>query len=55
MKKIIANENKHHLKNQINSKRMDDLEKWRNELQYEKDIINNQIRKNRNSLTKRRV
>lgn len=43
-KQQMANENKCHLKHQINSKRMDDLEKWRNELQYEKDIVDNQIR-----------
>jgi hypothetical protein len=43
MKKMMADENKMDLKNQINSKRMEDLDKWRNELKYEKDIISNQM------------
>ena len=44
--KLMQNDNKDKLKQQIHSKKQQELEKWKQELQYEKDIINTQISKN---------
>ena len=43
--KLMQNDNKDKLKQQIHSKKQQELEKWKQELQYEKDIINTQISK----------
>lgn len=45
MNKLKQNENKNHLKRQIYDKKLENLEKWKNELQLEKKIIGNQISK----------
>lgn len=54
-KKRRASQNKRQLKDQINSKRMQDLQKWRNELEYEKDIISNQMSKETKTLIDRDI
>ena len=39
------NNNKMELKDQIQSKKYQNLQNWRDELEYEKEIVNNQISK----------
>jgi len=43
MNKMKQNDNKNHLKQQIQNKKFQNLENWRNEIEYEKEIVNNQI------------
>lgn len=43
LNKLMQNDNKDKLKQQIHYRKQQELEKWKKELQYEKDIINAQI------------
>lgn len=51
--KLMQNDNKDKLKQQIHSKKQQELEKWKQELQYEKDIINTQISKKKRNFLKK--
>ena len=41
----MQNQNKEHLKQQIQNKKLENLRNWRDELEYEKAVVNNQISK----------
>lgn len=43
LNKMMQSQNKLQLKRQIRSKKQEDLEKWRNELEYEKAVVSHQM------------
>lgn len=43
LSKMMQSQNKLQLKRQIRSKKQEDLEKWRNELEYEKAVVSHQM------------